>query len=445
MNSRYERACTTSQAMHIAEKALQALNLRASDEAHGVDLQTYRCQLIDDENQAIFYGFGKGLGLQSKVSAYYEALEHYAVHRFAQEAAANQDNYKTLHPYEHALPCVALSDIQTNEALSYPVFMLDPRYAKCKAEIDKMDYLPYAYRASDSGIASGSNMIEASIHALNELVERDAHSLFLIEAFIKNNNQRIRLIDKATLPISQQDIVKKIEKQYHDDLMLFDITTEVGITVIYASMTKQPVLIQPSGCGASLRAEYALERALLEALQPVHIYNEKLADNQRQIMGQLSDFPLLLKAAVADVMALEYQKIDFNSLTDHAGNLSLSDQLKTIIQKIETTGCKVFKIPIINLVGGFTCVKFLIPDFEQFHLVQTGKRILPSERGMQLLNRKGNVCWNYAHEKKYRSLKSPPRSFYGCCSAQDCACGCTRDTYIANSDDTTYSWPGTKN
>lgn len=35
---------------------------------------------------------------------------------------------------------------------------------------------PYAYLANDSGVASGTNMIEASIHALNELVERDAHS-----------------------------------------------------------------------------------------------------------------------------------------------------------------------------------------------------------------------------------------------------------------------------
>lgn len=388
MNSSYERAFSTDQSMRIAEQAISALNLRVSDEAHGVDLQTYRCQLVDDDYRSIFYGFGKGLGLQSKVSAYYEALEHYAVHRFAQIAANSQDNYIAMDSYECSIPCVDLINIHSNEKISYPVFMLDPRYAKCKSKNDKMDYSPYAYRANDSGVASGTNMTEASIHALNELVERDAHSLFLIEAFIKNKNQRIRLVDKKTLPLAQQEIVKKIEQQYNDDLMIFDITSEVGIPVMYVSMTKQPFLIQPSGCGASLRSEYALERALLEALQPVHIYNDKLADNQLQIIKQLTDLPLLLKAATADVMTLEdkYQKVDFKSVIDHHVDLTLNDQLKTIIRKIETTGCKIFNIPIIKLTSGFTCVKFLIPDFEQFHLVQTGKRILPNNRGMRLLN-----------------------------------------------------------
>jgi ribosomal protein S12 methylthiotransferase accessory factor len=388
MNSRYERAFSTEHSMWIAEQAINALNLRASDEAHGVDLQTYRCKLVDDAHQSIFYGFGKGLGLQSRVSAYYEALEHYAVHRFAQTTASHQENYIVMEAYEHAVPCVDLIDIRSQDKVSYPVFMLDPRYAKCQSKQDKMDYSSYAYHANDSGVASGTNITEASIHALNELVERDAHSLFLIEAFIKNKNQQIKLIDKATLPSTQQDIVNKIEEQYNDNLMIFDITSEIGIPVIYVSMTKQPFLIQPSGCGASLKAEYALERALLEALQPVHIHNEKLADNQQQIIKQLSDLPLLLKAAIADVTTLQnkYQKIDFKNVLDHDADLTLNDQLDLIIDKIEAMGYKVFQLPIINLDCGFTCVKFLIPEFEQFHLVQTGKRILPNKRGMRLLN-----------------------------------------------------------
>jgi ribosomal protein S12 methylthiotransferase accessory factor len=388
MNSRYERTFSTEESLRIADQAISSLNLRASHEAHGVDLQTYRCKLVDDAHQSIFYGFGKGLELQSKASAYYEALEHYAIHHFAQTAASNQDNYIAMYPYEHALPCVDLINIHSNEKMRYPIFMLDPRYAKRQSKHDKMNYSSFAYRSNDSGVASGTNMTEASIHALNELVERDAHSLFLIEAFIKNKNHDIRLIDKKTLPHAQQKIVNKIEEQYNDNLMIFDITSEIGIPVIYVSMTKQPLLIQPSGCGASLRAEYALERALLEALQPVHIHNEKLADNQQQILKELFDFPLLLKAAMADVTTLQdkYHEIDFKNVCNHGMNLTLTDQLKTIIDKIETIGYKIFKLPILNLECGFTCVKFFIPDFEQFHLVQTGKRLLPNKRGMRLLN-----------------------------------------------------------
>jgi ribosomal protein S12 methylthiotransferase accessory factor len=415
MNSDYERALSAQQSIRMAEQTIQELNLSASDEAYGITLKTYRCKLVDNHNRSIFYGFGKGLGLQSKASAYYEALEHYAVHRFAEEAANNQDNYISLAPYEHPLPCIDLIAIHGHEKISYPIFMLDPRYAKFKSNNDKMDYSSYSWSACDSGIASGTNITEASIHALNELVERDAHSLFLIEAFIKNKNQRIKLIDKTTLPADLMTIIKHIEQQYSDDLMLFDVSSEIGITVIYVSMTKQPFLMQPSGCGASLKAAYALERALLEALQPVHIYNEKLFDNQQQIIKQLSDFPLLLKAAIADVTKLQdkCQKIDFNSVLDHEIDLILTDQLKTIIGKIETAGYKVFKIPILTHASGFTCVKFLIPDFEQFHLIQTGKRILPNKRGMRLLDEGRGGCYleisgNLDHEKKSRAIKSPP-------------------------------------
>ncbi len=395
MNSSYERSLSAHQSMRIAEETIRLLNLRASDEAHGFDLKTYRCKLVDEHDQAIYYGFGKGLGIQSKVSAYFEALEHYAVHQFAQDSANNLDNYIFIDNYKHILPCINLIDIHSGEEMSYPVFMLDPRYGKRKSKYDKMDYSNYTYLANDSGVASGTNMTEASIHALNELAERDAHSLFLIEAFIKKKNQRIRLIDKSTLPLFQKKIVTQIEHQYNDYLMLFDITTDIGIPVIYVSMTKQPFLIQPSGCGASLKAEYALERALLESLQPVHIHNENLTANQNKIIQQLSSFPLLLNAAIADVTRLKgiYEAVDFDRISNNNADLSLIDQLNLITYKIRQAGYKIFKIPVIDHSSGFSCIKYFIPGFEQFHLVQTGKRILPNKRGMRTLNNESEtIC-----------------------------------------------------
>ena len=401
--------------MCIAKHYIRELDLSVSDDAYGAHLQTYRCQLIDNHHKYIYFTrFGKGLGLQSKVSAYYEALEHYTVHRFAQEMANNQDNYIVMYPYEYKLPCVSLMSIHDDETLHYPVYLLDPRYAKRKAIHDNMDYSNHTWRANDSGIASGTNLTEASIHALNELVERDAHSLFLIEAFIKNKNQQIKLIDKKTLPFNLQTIVTQIEQQYADDLMLFYISSDIDIPVMYASMTKQPFLIQPSGCGASLNAEYALERALLEALQPLHIHNEKLTDNQQQIISQLTPFPLLLNAAIADVTTLQNvcQTINFTTISTHHQRLTLMDQLQTIIKKIETNGWKIYKIPIIQHATGFTCIKYLIPGLEQFHLVQTGKRILPTPRGLELL--KDGAIDN----EKTRCLVKPSiRSLHGCRTA----------------------------
>lgn len=389
MNQLFERALPTKEAWVIAQNALIELQLSAVDTAYGVDLQTHRCALTDEHAQLRFYGFGKGLGLQSKVSAYFEALEHYALFHFVQKTANNPDAYRYSERFNNALPHVVLNEVQGKETLPYPVFLLDPRYSKRPSPLDKMDYTAFTYLANDSGVASGTNAIEASIHAINELIERDAHSLFLIEAFIKKTNQAIRLIDKKSLPNHLNDMVNTIERQFNEELLLFDITSDVGVPVMYVSMTRQAIPIQPSGCGASLKAEYALERALLETLQPAHINNQHLVNNQLSIINHLQDFPLLLNAALADVTSLKKvaTKVSFQSIVSQEAPLNLEQQLRTLFQKIETIGCKVFTIPIMSLPCGFTCVKFLIPDFESFHLIQTGKRVLPNQRGTQLLNR----------------------------------------------------------
>lgn len=395
----FERQVPVNMAYKLAEKAVADFNLRVSATAHGVGLQTFRCRLIDDQHKKIFYGFGKGRGLQSKVSAYYEAIEHYAVYSFSQYHADNIDNYKMVHSFSNPLPCVYLTEIESGEVLLFPVFMLDPRYAKCQSHHDKNDYSKMAWRSNDSGVASGTNITEASIHALNEIVERDAHSLFLIESFIKTKNHNIRLIRKETTPGYLKDIIDKIETQYNENLMIFDITSDIGIPAIYVSMTNQPFLIQPSGCGASLNREYALERALLETLQPLHVYNEDLFNNQKHILAQLADVPLLQKAAIADTSSLrgKYEPIDFASLRDYNSVQSLHDQLNEIISKIKARGFKVFKLPIIEQKRGFSCVKFFVPGLEEFHMVQTGKHLLPNQRGMKLLGAR--------HEKEYCFIK----------------------------------------
>lgn len=388
MKTHTERAIPVEQALIIAENAIAAFGLTSSTEAHGEVYQTFRCQLREPQHQSIYYGFGKGLGLQSKASACYEALEHFAVHHYARNMGRDVTQYQLLPDFPMALPCVKYQAVNGEDSLIKPLFTINPRYAKNPAAMDKMNYQPYSAYVSDNGIASGTNFTEASIHALNELIERDAHSLFLIEGFVKNKNQCIRLIDKSSLPANLQKMVNTIEQQYNDVIMLFDITTEFNIPVMYASMTRQPFLIQPSGCGASLSAEYALERALLEMLQPLHIHNHKLIANQQQIVNVLTPYPLLLNAALANVSTLAHiaENMDWHSISQPIGYLSLALQLKTITDQINQRGFKIYYLTLAEHASGFTAMKYHIPELEDFHLVQTGKKILPASRGRAILN-----------------------------------------------------------
>jgi len=409
MQLNYERQYLPEESLDIAMQTLVMLDLRAEFRNIGDKLKTYHCKLIDDKNKHVFFGCGKGLGLQSKASAFYEALEHYFIHRFCQDEGDDAANYHPVNDADinkklsesgvlpdnflgnHAakIPFTCMAETGNNHKLHYPIFLLDPRYAKRPSELDGFCYEPLAWFASDSGTASGTSYLEASIHALNELIERDAYSLFLINAFICNDSKKVRLIDKSTIPERLRKIVTEIETTYSDDLMIFDVTSDIGVPTVFVSMTRQTHLFQPRGCGTSLNREYALERALLESLQPLHIYNDELIANQQAIITNYQQAPLLLKCAKADVSALveRCKVVNFDSLPCYDPAYSLEQQCELITDLIKKQGFQIYHKKIAELQTGFTCVKYLVPKFEQFYMVQTGKFILPNTRGLALLSK----------------------------------------------------------
>lgn len=295
------------------------------------------------------------------------------------------------------LPFARFEEIASGEILYYPLYLIDPRYAKSPAARDEFNYEPYSWQACDSGIASGTNEDEASIHALNEAIERDAYSLFLIQAFLLHGP--VSIIDKDTVPEYLKEMINHIEQVYDEELLLVDITSDIGIPSVLVSLTKQSMPIQPIGCGTSLYKDYALERALLESLQPLHLFNDHLLQNQLKTLSNFAEKPLLAQCAMADIASLsaQFKMKHFDSLPDYKGASSLSHQLDCIIQSIRKQNFSIFKTTIAELDSGFHCLKYIIPGLEQFYLVEIGKHILPNTRGMNFirnsrLNRRTSAC-----------------------------------------------------
>ena len=148
-------------------------------------------------------------------------------------------------------------------------------------------------------------------------------------------------------------------------MVILDISIDIGVPSRFISMTQQNQLIQPKGCGTSLNREYAVERALLESLQPVHIHNKKLRDDQSNIITNLSCAPLLLRCAIADVksIAKNILQVGFDSLPSCNNHLNLHDQFQLIKTKIQSKGFSIYYKIISELFSGFTCVKYHIPKF----------------------------------------------------------------------------------
>jgi ribosomal protein S12 methylthiotransferase accessory factor len=388
----WERAKTVDDSLVIATDTVKYFGLEVREKIYGHSNhpKTYHCQIFDHRRKVSFYGLGKGVGLQSKASALFEALEHYALYDFCQKLGADEGSYRLVKDqrsplYGQQIPFARFCDVEDKEELFHPLFLIDPRYVKRPAAKDSASYACVAWQACDSGTASGTNLEEAGIHALNESIERHAYSLFLIEAFLRTDSRklvpnRVRTIDKNSLSNKLQVIIHDVERDYEDEIMIFDMPNEFGVPSYFASMTRQPFPFQPRGCGSSLHPEYALERALLETLQPLQVSNDHMIANQNSIIDNFSKYPHLRRCAEANVLELrdKCENVDLPSAS--AGALEVQEQLAIITKKILSLGFEIYSVEVARLETGFACVRYLIPDLETFYLVQAGKFILPKSR-----------------------------------------------------------------
>jgi ribosomal protein S12 methylthiotransferase accessory factor len=408
-NVNCERQYSPDRALNIISQEMEKLSLSVKYKSVGNSIKTYQCFITD--NDKTFIGCGKGIGMQSKVSATYEAFEHYYCYRRLTDqnhseikflSIADVSNSKDLITH-NKLPAAFLSNeaikfpwltyksFISEEIYLHPLFLVEPRYAQnAQFPEDVFDYSPYAWLSSDSGTASGTSFTEAAIHAINECIERDATSVFLAKVFMKE--KPLHLILKRSLPTYLQEYIKNIENETQDDLAIIDITSEFNIPTFCVSFTHQKnTLIQPKGFGTSLNKTYAIERALLEALQPLHLRTKTLEQFERDTVERFEPYPLLQKAAIADVKLVmdknQYIEKSFSSLEYANLSLSLDDQLNYLVNVCQSKGFIPYFTMISNKDSNITCVKVLIPGLDNFYTIQAGIFTLPSQRTIEFAHK----------------------------------------------------------
>jgi len=125
------------------------------------------------------------------------------------------------------------------------------------------------FAATTNGLASGNTLAEAASHAICEVIERDAITLW---PFRDAGERRARRIDPATI---DDPACLEILARYEAagiDVQVRDLTTDVGLPVIRCSIAERspdPWRPSPSyaGTGCHPAREIALMRALTEAAQ----------------------------------------------------------------------------------------------------------------------------------------------------------------------------------
>jgi YcaO-like protein with predicted kinase domain len=237
--------------------------------------------VVRPRSRSISVAQGKGLDLvAAKVSGLMESIENYHAERIALPL--------TLASYDEMRARARTVDVQGLPRVDGATFDPDARILwvegrevmthepiRLPFEIVHADYrLPLptgsgAFQMSDSGVASGNHPLEALSHALCELIERDALTLW---QYLPEESRRARALDLDTVddPHCRQ-VLEKFEGAGVRALVS-DITSDVGIaafhcTVVDAEPSRWRPLAPVSGAGCHPCRAVALLRALTEAAQ----------------------------------------------------------------------------------------------------------------------------------------------------------------------------------
>lgn len=395
-----ERQFPLDQAAHRALSAIDELGLTADLDCYGGDPTVWRCQLFDGAHALPWgEGHGKGNVAGARVGAMYEALEHYVVQRHVAAAVELRSCAEvaasafSAQPYaailaeqpDKLIACRTYNQLGGSNVLAVPLFLsnvwwVEEQARPLRAEIgDTTDYRSLARYSSNNGSAIGGSFAEAIIHAINEAIERDASSLFLLRTYVAATSSPPRFFDNATLPNDLLCVLDQVQARVGRAVWLVDITTDVNVpaALAYAPGPRGNFL---RGYGASLSRHYSVYRALTELLE-VALTEDKVESRCAAI--ELLEADPVLQACVAFELDAPIASLPSAAFTDTEAPGSPEAHLECLLETLSRLGFDVYANTVHVFANGITAVHVLIPELEQFNLLTDGpSAVVPGRRGI---------------------------------------------------------------
>ncbi|PGW31659.1 YcaO-like family protein [Bacillus thuringiensis] len=397
----WERETSIQEAYHKAVTVIQQLGLSYEKNVIGDTIYTTHITLRNAQNEVVSSGTGKGLGGTSEIGALFEALEHYYTEKDALQNCRTFPSHRipTIETFNHEC-IIQLLHTEKNEALLcreynslkkskqnvwYPLFITNPYYAENVTHPD--DYFNYKKLkrySSNSGIAIGSTFYEALIHATNEVIERDAWSLFLLNHYYYQNKSVLQIMDINTFSNELKTLMKNAVSEIGENITLLNITTETNIPTILAVSSNEN--IPYVGLGTSLYLEYAITRAITEFVQTCHmtrVFPEQASEERVAILEALKEYPQHYRCAEFHTQRLwdtESKYVSFDSICSFP-HQSLEKYMQELEIRLNDCGFDIYYSILNSFDNDIHIVNALIPNMERFFLNYEGYFVLPSNRG----------------------------------------------------------------
>jgi YcaO-like protein with predicted kinase domain len=345
-------------------------------------------------SRSLAVSLGKGCDLDAaRASGVMEAIELYHAERVVlplKLASFNELRFDHRLVQIDRLPAVRVSEFRPDRGLLWTqgVNLFDGANFWLPFELVHTNYtLPLptgsgCFVMSSNGLASGNHLLEAVIHGLCEVIERDSAALF---RFRPEAEQRARRVDPSTVQDPEIQRLFELYDRADVSVVAWDITTDIAVPAFRCViLDRTPNAFRPlgpiEGYGCHPVRTVALLRALTEAAQGRLTRVAGSRDDAGRSHYRLEDTQEFVRRAQA--MLREPATRPFDA-TPTRLNETLEDDVSWILGQLAGAGLsEAIVVDLTKAEFGIPVVRVVVPGLETYHHVQG---YVPGERVKRLV------------------------------------------------------------
>jgi YcaO-like protein with predicted kinase domain len=230
----------------------------------------------------------------------------------------------------------------------------------CIEEIPDSIFIP-----DSNGLASGNTLLEAQIHGLCEVIERDSLSIFWLSNLQNRHKMRVNINT-----INDPNLLFLIEKitSANIKISVWDVTHDTRIPTYLCKVSETDMVlntVRPAfGSGTHLNKSIALSRAITEAIQSrVSCIAGARDDQYKQIYNSALSTEFHEEFNVDDIL-LDETLIDFNA-RENLDSDSFEEDRNRILEILDSIGMKqVLCVDLTKAEFGIPVCKIVIPHMQ---------------------------------------------------------------------------------
>lgn len=331
------------------------------------------------------FTFGKGLRpIDAEVGAYMEALEFYYADPGAGRISTRWGTAREVAGHERGddaiLDFVPL--LQQEVDLDGPLLLATVRNLESDDECvipAELIYYPAPdvgqtlFGSSTNGLASGNTLVEATIQALLELIERDIWSF----EFVRSTS---RLVEPASLPDNVREIVERAERNGLQ-LKVRTIPNDYGMPFFAAFLFDVNDPSRKSfngGWACDLDRDRAVVRAVTEAAQSrvAFIHGGRKVRTVRR--GTVPDDEAELVRQHIRGVSDSRQQVSLTDIPDRSFAGTLEQKLDAVIERLRlVTQAPIYRVAFTSPESPLQVVRVVVPLLENLKetRVRVGRRL----------------------------------------------------------------------